>query len=82
MRYEDFHRRSIEQPEAFWAEAATAIDWNTPVQRLLPDFRLAYPDPADNARLRRFFPDIEAVLLRDGLAATVDWYRTLPDYRR
>lgn len=36
---------------------------------------------ADNARLRRFFPDIEAVSLRDGLAATVDWYRTLPDYR-
>ena len=36
---------------------------------------------ADNARLRRFFPDIEAVQLRDGLAATVDWYRTLPDHR-
>ena len=26
-------------------------------------------------------PDIEAVQLRDGLAATVDWYRTLPDHR-
>ena len=38
------------------------------------------PD-ADTARLRQFVPDIEAVPLRDGLAATVDWYRTLPDYR-
>ncbi|MGO4780157.1 acetyl-coenzyme A synthetase N-terminal domain-containing protein, partial [Lysobacter sp. 2RAB21] len=24
MRYEEFHRRSIEQPEAFWAEQAQA----------------------------------------------------------
>ena len=33
------------------AAGVPAIDWNTPIQRLLPDFRLAYPDPADNARL-------------------------------
>ena len=43
MCYEDFHRRSIEQPEAFWAEAATAIDWNTPPHTILeydhPPFR-------------------------------------------
>ncbi|QWP76437.1 propionate--CoA ligase [Lysobacter sp. K5869] len=43
MRYEDFHRRSIEQPEAFWAEQAQAIHWRTPPQRILdyskPPFR-------------------------------------------
>ena len=43
MRYQDFYRRSIEQPEAFWAEAATAIDWHTPPQSILeydrPPFR-------------------------------------------
>ena len=43
MRYEDLYRRSIEQPEAFWAEAATAIDWNTPPHTILeydhPPFR-------------------------------------------
>ena len=27
------------------------VDWNTPVQRLLPGFALAYPDAQDNARL-------------------------------
>jgi propionyl-CoA synthetase len=27
MRYADFHRRSIEQPEAFWSEQARLIDW-------------------------------------------------------
>jgi propionyl-CoA synthetase len=43
MRYEDLYRHSVEQPEAFWAEAATAIDWHVPPQRILeytnPPFR-------------------------------------------
>ncbi|ALN90307.1 propionate--CoA ligase [Lysobacter gummosus] len=43
MRYEEFHRRSIEQPEAFWAEQAQAIHWHTPPQQILdysrPPFR-------------------------------------------
>ena len=43
MRYEDLYRRSIEQPEAFWAEAATAIDWHEPPETILeytnPPFR-------------------------------------------
>jgi propionyl-CoA synthetase len=37
MRYDDLYRRSIEQPEAFWAEAAKAIDWETPPQQILDD---------------------------------------------
>ena len=35
---------------------------------------------ADNARLRALFPDVEPVSLRDGVQATVDWFRTLPEY--
>ena len=35
MDYEQFHRRSIEQPEAFWAEQAQAIHWHKPPQRIL-----------------------------------------------
>lgn len=35
---------------------------------------------ADNARLRAHFPDVEAVGLREGLQATVDWFRSLPAY--
>lgn len=35
---------------------------------------------ADNARLRALFPDVDAVALRDGLRATVDWFRSLPAY--
>lgn len=35
---------------------------------------------ADNSRLRAHFPDVEAVTLKDGLAATLDWFRSLPAY--
>lgn len=30
MGYAEFHRRSLEQPDAFWAEQARLIDWETP----------------------------------------------------
>ncbi len=30
MRYADFHRRSLEDRDAFWAEQARLIDWQTP----------------------------------------------------
>lgn len=36
---------------------------------------------ADNSRLLDHFPDIEAVALKDGVKATIDWFRTLPDYQ-
>jgi len=43
MRYEELYRRSIEQPEAFWAEEARAIHWHKPPERILdytsPPFR-------------------------------------------
>lgn len=33
---------------------------------------------ADPGRLRGLFPDVQPVPLREGLQATVDWFRTLP----
>ena len=43
MGYEETYRRSIEQPEAFWAEEAKAIHWQVPPQQILdytrPPFR-------------------------------------------
>lgn len=43
MSYEDFYRRSIDEPEAFWAEQARAIHWHKPPERILdydrPPFR-------------------------------------------
>jgi propionyl-CoA synthetase len=38
-RFEEAYRRSLDQPEAFWADAAAAIDWDEPWQRALDDSR-------------------------------------------
>jgi propionyl-CoA synthetase len=34
MHYGDFHRRSIEQRDAFWAEQAALIDWERPFRQV------------------------------------------------
>jgi propionyl-CoA synthetase len=46
MDYATLYRRSIEQPEEFWAEQAKAIDWQRPPQRILE---------YDNPPFRRWF---------------------------
>jgi propionyl-CoA synthetase len=33
--YKEFHKRSIEQPEAFWGEQAQLIHWHKPPQKIL-----------------------------------------------
>jgi propionyl-CoA synthetase len=35
--YEAVYRRSLDDPEGFWAEAAAAIDWEQPWRRVLDD---------------------------------------------
>jgi propionyl-CoA synthetase len=39
MKYADIHRRSIEDPEGFWAEQAKFIEWNRPHTRVLDNER-------------------------------------------
>ncbi len=46
--YDEDYRRSLEDPEGFWLEAAEAISWTTPPTRALD---------AGNAPLYRWFPD-------------------------
>jgi propionyl-CoA synthetase len=41
-RFADVYRRSLEQPEEFWAEAAAAIDWVEPWQRVFDDSRAPF----------------------------------------
>jgi Acetyl-coenzyme A synthetase N-terminus len=36
-RFDDVCRRSLDEPETFWAEAAAAIDWIEPCDRVLDD---------------------------------------------
>jgi propionyl-CoA synthetase len=40
--FDQLYRRSLEDPEAFWAEAATQIDWVEPWQRVLDDSRAPF----------------------------------------
>ena len=35
MTYKEFHRRSIEDGEGFWAEQAALIDWTKPFHQVL-----------------------------------------------
>ncbi|MEX1829163.1 propionate--CoA ligase [Luteibacter sp. CQ10] len=37
MGYEETWRRSVDEPEAFWAEQAARIDWHTPPRTILDD---------------------------------------------
>ena len=38
-RFEQVYRRSLEQPEEFWAQAAAEIDWVQPWERVIDDSR-------------------------------------------
>jgi propionyl-CoA synthetase len=38
-RFDEVYRRSLDDPEGFWAEAAAAVDWEEPWQRVLDDSR-------------------------------------------
>src|ERR671930_1868434 len=40
--FDGVYRRSLEEPEAFWAEAAAAIDWDEPCERVLDDSRAPF----------------------------------------
>jgi propionyl-CoA synthetase len=40
--YDEQYRRSLEDPQGFWAEAAAAIDWIEPWQRVLDDSRAPF----------------------------------------
>jgi propionyl-CoA synthetase len=41
-RFEEVYRRSLEEPEEFWAEAAGGIDWIEPWERVLDDSRAPF----------------------------------------
>ena len=50
-RFDEVYRRSLEEPEAFWAEAAAAIDWVEPWTRVLDESRAPFYRWFGGARL-------------------------------
>ena len=41
-QFDETYRRSLAEPEAFWADAAAAIDWDEPWHRVLDDSRAPF----------------------------------------
>lgn len=41
-RFDETYRRSLQEPEAFWGEAAAAIDWDEPWDRVFDDSRAPF----------------------------------------
>jgi propionyl-CoA synthetase len=41
-RFEEIYRHSLDDVEGFWADAATAIDWDAPWERVLDDSRAPF----------------------------------------
>jgi propionyl-CoA synthetase len=41
-RFDEMYRRSLDAPEEFWAEAAGALDWDEPWERVLDDSRAPF----------------------------------------
>ena len=66
---------------ALVAELADILGFTPKVEHVEPRVGDVRDSQADNARLRGHFPDVTPVPLREGLQATVDWFRTLPEYR-
>src|SRR6266545_3313316 len=54
-RFDEIYRRSLEEPEAFWAEAAAAIDWIEPWERVLDDSRAPFYRWFSGGRLNTCF---------------------------
>ena len=54
-RFDEVYRRSLEQPEEFWAEAARAIDWDVPWTRVLDDSRRPFYRWFSGGRLNTCF---------------------------
>jgi propionyl-CoA synthetase len=42
VRLDDVYRRSLDDPERFWADAAVAIDWAEPWERVIDDSRAPF----------------------------------------
>lgn len=61
-------------------ELTKALGFRPDVTHTAPRAGDVRDSQADNSRLRRLFPDVDAVPLTAGVRATVEWFRSLPGY--
>lgn len=62
-------------------ELSDLLGFRPQVEHVAPRAGDVRDSQADNSRLMTHFPEVSPVALRDGLLATIDWFRTLPAYR-
>ena len=67
-RIAEVHRRSLDRPQEFWAEAAEAIDWERRWDRALDDSKPPFYRWFTGARLNTCWNAIES-------CAASFWYR-------
>ena len=65
-RYTDIYRRSLADPEGFWAEAAQAIDWQKPWDRVLDASRPPFYLWFRGARLNTSYNALDRHVARGG----------------
>lgn len=81
-RYADFYRRSVEQPDAFWAEQAKAIEWQTPFERVLDYSRPPFARWFVGGRTNLCHNAVDRHLATRGDQQALVWISTETDQRR
>ncbi|MBV9416001.1 MAG: propionyl-CoA synthetase [Solirubrobacterales bacterium] len=74
-RFDEVYRRSLDQPEEFWAQAAAEIDWIEPWQRVLDDSRAPFYRWFEGGRLNTCYNALDRHVERgrgDQLALVYD----------
>ena len=69
-RFDDVYRRSLEQREEFWAEAAAAIDWVEPWKLVLDDSQAPMYRWFTGGRLNTCYNALDRHVARHGYRPT------------
>jgi len=80
--YREFHRRSIEDPEGFWAEQAKLIHWERPFAKVLDDSRSPFTKWFVGGRTNLCYNAIDRHLATRASQPALVWISTEVDAER
>ncbi|MGE5615552.1 MAG: propionate--CoA ligase [Bacillota bacterium] len=80
--YRDFHRRSIEDPEGFWAEQAKLVHWEKPFGKVLDDSRPPFARWFVGGRTNLCYNAIDRHLATRASQPALVWISTEVDQER
>jgi len=82
MKYKEFHRRSIAEREAFWAEEAKLIHWQRPFSRVLDYSRPPFAKWFVGGETNLCYNAVDRHLAERGEQAALVWISTEVDQTR